>query len=344
MWIQVSKMQMKYNSILKQDIKAAKDPDELFLIHFLRDFKERKKQKKDLVILQDLMKNSINFKLLQKAFPKEKDLEDFLEFSITKLKPYLKNSIPWDNFPKLLDKCFRYIPSKYRTENACRKYIKEIEEINCYSYNLIPKKILRESKPLIILFLYRIKKQREGKGIYGIAYLVNSIFADTYEANKELWCDDDANFLLYLHFRVEAHRFHFNKYWTLPSHPFDYDKFSTFGFNSFPKKIQKSKRMRRALIPNLKDLTINEDVALSGSEKEYIADHWNTHTDYLNHIDSDFIASLNQAEAEDILDIVIKLHSLEILINTFTLAFIHSEIKKLPFFTKCHAIQPYVIK
>ena len=96
-------MQMKYNSILKQDIKAAKDPDELFLIHFLRDFKEQKKQKKDLVILQDLMKDSINFKLLQKAFPKEKDLEDFLEFSITKLKPYTKNSIPWDNFPKLLD-------------------------------------------------------------------------------------------------------------------------------------------------------------------------------------------------------------------------------------------------
>ena len=337
MRIQVSKMQMKYNSILKQDIKAAKDPDELFLIHFLRDFKERKKQKKDLVILQDLMKNSINFKLLQKAFPKEKDLEDFLEFSITKLKPYLKNSIPWDNFPKLLDKCFRYIPSKYRTENVCLKYIREMEKINCHSYNLIPKKILRESKPLINLFLYRIQKQEL---IYGRSYLVNSIFADTYEANKELWCDDDANFLLYLHFRVEAHRFHFNKYWTLPSHPFDYDKFSTFGFNSFPKKIQKSKRIRRALIPNLKDLTINEDVALSGSEKEYIADHWNTHTDYLNHIDSDFIASLNQAEAEDILDIVIKLHSLGILINTFTLAFIQSEIKKLPFFYKL----PYVIK
>lgn len=337
MRIQVSKMQMKYNSILKQDIKAAKDPDELFLIHFLRDFKERKKQKKDLVILQDLMKNSINFKLLQKAFPKEKDLEDFLEFSITKLKPYLKNSIPWDNFPKLLDKCFRYIPSKYRTENACLKYIKEMEKINCHSYNLIPKKILRESKPLINLFLYRIQKQEL---IYGRSYLVNSIFADTYEANKELWCDDDANFLLYLHFRVEAHRFHFNKYWTLPSHPFDYDKFSTFGFNSFPKKIQKSKRIRRALIPNLKDLTINEDVALSGSEKEHIADHWNTHTDYLNHIDGDFIASLNQAEAEDILEIVIKLHSLGILINTFTLAFIQSEIKKLPFFYKL----PYVIK
>ena len=66
--------------------------------------------------------------------------------------------------------------------------------------------------------------------------------------------------------------------------------------------------MRRALIPNLKDLTINEDVALSGSEKEHIADHWNTHTDYINHIEHPLIKGLsfncckgkiNRAEQDD---------------------------------------------
>ena len=85
---------MKYTSTLRQNIKIAKNPHELYLIGCLQelDFNSKEHPKEHFSALDRFSDWSIDYKLLKKAFPVERDLRNFIDDFMYQFKGHTKNS------------------------------------------------------------------------------------------------------------------------------------------------------------------------------------------------------------------------------------------------------------
>ena len=87
---------MKYTSTLRKNIKIAKNPHELYLIGCLQelDFNSKEHPKEHFSALDRFSDWSIDYKLLKKAFPIERDLHNFIDDFIRKCFDEVGGNLP----------------------------------------------------------------------------------------------------------------------------------------------------------------------------------------------------------------------------------------------------------
>ena len=230
---------MKYTSTLRQNIKVAKDLRELYLIGYLQELHFNKYNREKYQLIDSLSSWSIDFKLIKKAFPDDADLKIFLLKTISRFKSHTLKTIPWEKYDDLALKFFKKVPWRQKSEKLCIDFINTTKSIDISVYRSIPKPILKKSEPLIRLLLSRCKKEDYK------SFIVNSLFLDTYEANKKLWTSNSKYFVLWLEHRDDTNPYNMTNEWEFSSQPFnsrhwmvkDFAKFNFLNFGFFKKLI-----------------------------------------------------------------------------------------------------------
>ena len=315
---------MKYTSTLRQNIKIAKNPHELYLIGCLQelDFNSKEHPKEHFSALDRFSDWSIDYKLLKKAFPIERDLHNFIDDFMYQFKGHTKNSIPWEKYPDLEIKYFKIIPNKAKSKEITIKYIKSKKNINKSDYSRIPKAILKNSDIALRLVLSKVHIQR-GTYLSSGSELVSMIFADTYEGNEEVWTDNEWKFFL-MWIENRQDRNIFNSVYAK-----DFSKQSPiWGFNSFPEKAKKSIAVRRAMLPKIKSLVTFKKKYKKSEIKKNLLYNLVPHSDFFTSLDKDFLLSLSYSEADDIQAVATNLNSNGVYIETLMLAFIRKWSQK----------------
>ena len=317
---------MKYTSTLRQNIKVAKDPMELYLIGYLQEFHFKKINREKYKLIDNFSNRSIDFELIKKAFPDDRDLRIFLTKTINQFKSHTLQTIPWEKYDDLALRFFKKVPWRQKSEKLCIDFIKTTKYIDTNAYKSIPKPVLKKSKPLVRLLLSRFKKAKDR------SFIINSLVLDTFEAHKKLWTSNSKYFVLWLKYRDDPNPYNLINYYELPSQPFktrqwfckDFAK-----FNFFPEELKKSKEIIRAIIPTIERYITFTDLdkhprTYSGSPRnprvcnEYI----NHYSDFFKTLDKDLLMSLSYTEAISMLNIIEIAHKNNIFINTFTYAFL----------------------
>tara|TARA_B100000683_G_scaffold107063_1_gene105326 strand:- start:453 stop:1517 length:1065 start_codon:yes stop_codon:yes gene_type:complete len=309
---------MKYTSTLRQNIKIAKNPHELYLIGCLQelDFNSKEHPKEHFSALDRFSDWSIDYKLLKKAFPVERDLRNFIDDFMYQFKGHTKNSIPWEKYPDLEIKYFKIIPNKAKSKETTIKYIKSKKNIYKPDYSRIPKSVLKNSNIALRLVLSKVHIQ-SGTYISSGFELVSMIFADTYEGNEEVWTENKFKFFL-MWIENRHDRNIFNSVYAK-----DFSKQSPiWGFNSFPEKAKKSIAVRRAMLPKIKSLVTFKKKYTKLEIKENLLHNLESHSDFFTSLDKNFLLSLSFSEADDIQAIASNLNSNRVYIDTLMFAFI----------------------
>ena len=309
---------MKYTSTLRQNIKVAKDPRELYLIGYLQELHFNKYNREKYQLIDSLSSWSIDFKLIKKAFPDDADLKIFLSKTISRFKSHTLKTIPWENYDDLALKFFKKVPWRQKSEKLCIDFIKTTKSIDISVYRSIPKPILKKSEPLIRLLLSRCKKEDYK------SFLVNSLFLDTYEAHKKLWTSNSKYFVLWLEHRDDSNPYNMTSECEFSSQPFEsrHWMLKDFAkFNFFPEELKKSKKIIRAIIP-----TIERLITIPGKDRaiaiQVLPAYLKNYSDFFKMLDKDLLMSLNHTEAISIMNIIEIAHKNNIFIDTFTYAFL----------------------
>ena len=331
---------MKYTSTLRQNIKVAKDLRELYLIGYLQELHFNKYNREKYQLIDSLSSWSIDFKLIKKAFPDDADLKIFLLKTISRFKSHTLKTIPWEKYDDLALKFFKKVPWRQKSEKLCIDFINTTKSIDISVYRSIPKPILKKSEPLIRLLLSRCKKEDYK------SFIVNSLFLDTYEANKKLWTSNSKYFVLWLEHRDDTNPCNMTNEWEFSSQPFNSRHWMVKDFakfNFFPEELKKSKKIIRAIIP-----TIERYITFPGKDrapkilqldkKQLIHEYLKNYSDFFKMLDKDLLMSLNHTEAISIMNIIEIAHKNNIFIDTFTYAFLKRciEDRKNSLLAKAH--------
>ena len=178
------------------------------------------------------------------------------------------------------------------------------------------------------------------------SFIVNSLFLDTYEANKKLWTSNSKYFVLWLEHRDDTNPYNMTNEWEFSSQPFNSRHWMVKDFakfNFFPEELKKSKKIIRAIIPTIERYitfpgTDRAPKILQLDKKQLIHEYLKNYSDFFKMLDKDLLMSLNHTEAISIMNIIEIAHKNNIFIDTFTYAFLKRciEDRKNSLLAKAH--------